>query len=65
MRWDGENLLHGMLFKESHEAIKVGLYCLWSSAISFFVLVPVGWQVSPVPRVFFLHAHLTLLDPNR
>ena len=33
MGWDGGNVLHGMLLKESHEAIRVGFYCLWSSAV--------------------------------
>ena len=42
MGWGGGNVLHGMLLKESHEAIKVGFNCLWIRAISFSMLVPVG-----------------------
>ena len=42
MGWDGGNLLNRMLFKESHEAIKVGFNRLWGRDISFSMLVPVG-----------------------
>ena len=34
--------MHEMLLKKSQEAIKVGFQSLWSRAISFSMLVPVG-----------------------
>ena len=43
--WDGVNRLHWMLLKETREAIKVGFNCLWSRAISFSMLVPVGGAI--------------------
>ena len=36
-------MLHGMLLKESHEAIRVGFYCLWSSAV-FLYCSPYRYQ---------------------